>query len=457
MKEHEMGTELIDIDPRKLRTTEHNLRAQVKPEDVADLAASIKADGVLVPLIVTHDPTSTASEPVYRIVAGHRRALAAVEAGAETVPCVIRADLDETDGRDVRTMLSENVNRRALSAVEEASGFAQLSMLGIEVGDIAAAAGRTVADVEKAIEVTRAPKAAAVAREYDLTMEQAIALSEFEEDKGVLKALTVTAKKMPGKFDHELAQARAERDRAAERKRIEEEHRAQGVKILAKRPEYNSPATDIGHLAGEDGPMTSGEHFTCPGDAVSVEVYWNGTSRVTRYCMDPKKHGHKEYRGNRTGVAKMSEEEKDRRRAAREHAGIFKVATGVRQAFVTRLYEGKTFPAKLLPMVAREQARLSLGHRGLAPDLKAHRAIYTALSGGRTTDAAQVIEEASDKRLPVEVFLLIAASAEDQWRHDYLPSTARRYVAMLVEAGYTLADVEQEMVARYDEGNARPR
>ena len=64
---------------RELRPHQASLEIYGKNEDIADLAASIRANGVLVPLTVRPDGT---------ILSGNRRYRAALEAGLEEVPCV---------------------------------------------------------------------------------------------------------------------------------------------------------------------------------------------------------------------------------------------------------------------------------------------------------------------------------------------------------------------------------
>ncbi|MGF1444671.1 MAG: ParB/RepB/Spo0J family partition protein [Pikeienuella sp.] len=85
-----------------------------------ELASSIRARGILQPILVRPDP---AEPDRYQIVAGERRWRAASRAGLHLVPAVIR-EIDD------RTMLEaaiiENVQRADLNPIEEAEGYAQL-------------------------------------------------------------------------------------------------------------------------------------------------------------------------------------------------------------------------------------------------------------------------------------------------------------------------------------------
>jgi ParB family chromosome partitioning protein len=84
------------------------------------LASSIKAQGVLQPLLVRPSPTQEAK---YEIIGGERRWRAARMAGLLDVPVIIRK-LD--DGRALEVALVENVQRADLNPLEEAAGYQRL-------------------------------------------------------------------------------------------------------------------------------------------------------------------------------------------------------------------------------------------------------------------------------------------------------------------------------------------
>lgn len=83
-----------------------------------DLANSIKKHGVIMPLIVNR-----ASDGRYMIIAGERRYRAAIMAGLETVPAVIK----ELDDREIQEIsLIENLQREDLNPIEAAYGMKRL-------------------------------------------------------------------------------------------------------------------------------------------------------------------------------------------------------------------------------------------------------------------------------------------------------------------------------------------
>lgn len=83
-----------------------------------ELTASVKAKGILQPILVRRLP-----EGGYRVVAGERRCRAAREAGLAEVPVIIK-DLSETDAFEVA--LIENIQREDLNPVEEAEAYHRL-------------------------------------------------------------------------------------------------------------------------------------------------------------------------------------------------------------------------------------------------------------------------------------------------------------------------------------------
>jgi len=102
-----------------LRPNPLNPRGELHVAGLDELADSIRAQGVLQPLLVT---------PGGVVVAGHRRLAAARMAGLSEVPVVVR-DLDAVQQQEI--MLVENLQRQDLSAVE-LSGIASGTTLGAE-------------------------------------------------------------------------------------------------------------------------------------------------------------------------------------------------------------------------------------------------------------------------------------------------------------------------------------
>lgn len=106
--------DLIDPHPDNPRKSEL---------DVEELAASIAAEGIQQPLTVV--PHIGGYDGRYTCVIGHRRLAAAKKAGMATVPAFIRT-MDRRE--QLRTMMTENTQRRDLTPLEQADGFKQLML-----------------------------------------------------------------------------------------------------------------------------------------------------------------------------------------------------------------------------------------------------------------------------------------------------------------------------------------
>ena len=104
----------------KLEPNPDQPRRDFAPEALEELAASIKAKGIIQPLIVRKNPRKTDS---YEIVAGERRWRAAQMAQLHDVPVLIR---EFSDTEVLEVAIIENIQRADLNAIEEALGYRQL-------------------------------------------------------------------------------------------------------------------------------------------------------------------------------------------------------------------------------------------------------------------------------------------------------------------------------------------
>lgn len=99
-------------------------RSHFSTEKMIELAASIKANGVLQPILVR--PIKPNGTTQFEIVAGERRYIAADRAGLGHIPATVR---DMTDQQVLEAQLVENLQREGLQALEEAEGYAELMKL----------------------------------------------------------------------------------------------------------------------------------------------------------------------------------------------------------------------------------------------------------------------------------------------------------------------------------------
>jgi ParB family chromosome partitioning protein len=114
------GVDEVDIDlivpnPRQPRTA-------IDPTALDELAASVRAHGILQPLLVSRR-VSDGGAVTYQLVAGERRLHAARVAGIRRVPVVVR---ETTPQELLELAIVENVQRADLGPLEEAAAYRQL-------------------------------------------------------------------------------------------------------------------------------------------------------------------------------------------------------------------------------------------------------------------------------------------------------------------------------------------
>lgn len=110
----------VYIPIEKIQPNPDQPRRSFTPADLDDLASSIRAKGVIQPLIVRRHPTNAGE---YQIVAGERRWRASQMAQLHELPAIIR---DFSDNEVLEVAIIENIQRADLNPVEEAAGYRQL-------------------------------------------------------------------------------------------------------------------------------------------------------------------------------------------------------------------------------------------------------------------------------------------------------------------------------------------
>lgn len=128
-------------------TARPQVRTQFDPEAINELAASIKAIGILQPLLVRGDGKELV------LVDGERRLRAAILAGLTEVPVLlIEADSMQTPGQTIQTQLIANLHRRDLNPMELARGLAQLrDESGWTATELAERVGLSLASVSRSL------------------------------------------------------------------------------------------------------------------------------------------------------------------------------------------------------------------------------------------------------------------------------------------------------------------
>jgi ParB family chromosome partitioning protein len=146
------GVILLGIDD--LGPNPRQPRQAIPPETLADLAASIKAHGLLQPIIVT---AARATDPTpYIIIAGERRWRAARLAGLTEVPVIIK----EASPQDLLELaLVENIQRADLNPLEEAAAYETLmTEFGLTQEQVAERVSKSRVAVANIVRLLRLPE-----------------------------------------------------------------------------------------------------------------------------------------------------------------------------------------------------------------------------------------------------------------------------------------------------------
>src|ERR1051325_579783 len=114
-KEAEPGNHAVPVD--QIRPSPFQPRRAFDEQKIADLAVSIRDQGLIQPLVVRRRPEG------FELIAGERRWRAAMKAGLTEVPVIIR---DATDNEALQLALVENLQREDLTPIEEAAGYQRL-------------------------------------------------------------------------------------------------------------------------------------------------------------------------------------------------------------------------------------------------------------------------------------------------------------------------------------------
>jgi ParB family chromosome partitioning protein len=141
-----VGDRLASLPLDLLQRGKYQPRADLRPESLGELADSIKAQGLVQPILVRPLPGHLPGESQrYEIIAGERRWRAAQMAGIAEIPAVIR---DVPDDAAVAMSLIENIQREDLNPLEEARALGRLiEEFGLTHQAAAEAIGRSRAAV----------------------------------------------------------------------------------------------------------------------------------------------------------------------------------------------------------------------------------------------------------------------------------------------------------------------
>lgn len=138
----EIDIDLIDPNPQQPRT-------RFDPRDLADLAASIRANGIVQPIVVRPHAGR------FQIIAGERRWRSAQQAELRRVPVVVK---DIPDDKLLELALVENIQRRELNPIEEANAYRKLiDNIGLTQEQVAERVGKERTLITTTMRLLRLP------------------------------------------------------------------------------------------------------------------------------------------------------------------------------------------------------------------------------------------------------------------------------------------------------------
>lgn len=142
-------SDLIELDIDLLYPTDSQPRKVFKEERMNELAQSIKANGIIQPIVTRRNGDR------FQIIAGERRWRAAQLAGLRKIPCLVR---EITDEDVLEISLIENIQREDLNPIEEANAYKNLlEKLSITQEEVANRVGKDRSSITNALRLLKLP------------------------------------------------------------------------------------------------------------------------------------------------------------------------------------------------------------------------------------------------------------------------------------------------------------
>lgn len=144
------GRTIVNIDVQSVVPNPRQPRTHFSKEALHDLAESIKAQGIIEPIL------TRMRDGKYELIAGERRLRAAKLAGISVIPAIVK---DFTDQQSLELSLIENLQREDLNPIDESEGYARLSAeFGLTQEQISIRVGKSRSTVANMIRLLSLPK-----------------------------------------------------------------------------------------------------------------------------------------------------------------------------------------------------------------------------------------------------------------------------------------------------------
>lgn len=439
MTEHHTA---MDIDPRRLILTK-----QVRTDAAADaaLVASIRERGVLQPIVVTEDDADQ-----FTVLAGHRRTLAAIEAGLALVPITVVAGRDEKNR--IADQLAENDHRAALTRSDRMDAFEQLALIGLSADQIATMTASPAEEIEQLRKVRNSPVAELARTSPGLSLVDLAAIADFEGDQ--LQELLGVATENPERISHAIDSAIIDRnhDRSMAAALAELEAAGHTAKPDSERDWGTSPS--LMRLG-----LTPAEHANCPGRIlyVSLDNDWvDGAWTVTGYettecCLQSELHRAQPATAPTHPAALDDEAKKAERRRVVRLNKQWRAAQQTRRDWVKlQGFAGKWAGADHYIATAVTYQRTYLDRYQIAGIVEEFDLPTPSWDGPREVPATMTAAKAKSQTLGVLIAAGEADLPDDGWREPNAHRLGGIYLRLLEANGYPLCHTER-LAAGYDD------
>lgn len=423
----------------------------VRPKEAdPELVESVRADGVIIPLLITLD----AEIGAVRVLDGHRRWAAAEEVGLDAVPYAYDAERAEDEAGQFLDMVTTARHRKALTPLQEAAALFTARELGATDHQLAAAAGgrKAVKAALTAARLDEATKNAATRADYEWTLTDLAALAPFEDDPDAVARLIAAAER--NQFGYMVKRLQLERQQAADCAETTAKLRAKGVRVLSSQPPYDCALTQLRNAKGENLDKTN--HAACPGHVATVE-HRGDRAEAVYWCEAPAAHGHTLRYPSRTPTKK----DPAARRLVIEGNKAWQAAVNHRREFLTGLLTRASLTKEHSEHIARFLAETLLVWPDPIQDpapAHVHRIQADLLALASIPSRWESLTEGASSRRILQLTLApIAACYEHAiekrvWRTDltewelHARPHARRWLTFCHQVGHELSPLEAAVV-----------
>ncbi len=234
------GVSVLTVPLDNIRANPRQPRKEFDESSLKDLAASIKNQGVLQPILVEEIAPGE-----YSIVAGERRFRASKLAGLEAIPVLVK---DFTDLQRLEVSLIENIQRENLNPIEEAKAYAYLIQeAGITQEELASRVGKnrsTISNSMRLLQLTSTMQRDLLAGRFSAGQARALLSVVNPADREILYR-TVLEKDLSVRATEQLASQFNQGKRAAY-----QEKKKRTKKSLPKSPDVISVEDKFLHAVG---------------------------------------------------------------------------------------------------------------------------------------------------------------------------------------------------------------